>query len=198
MKKIIVFAFVILLSRSAAMAQLTAGAKAGLNLAFISFSDEKYSTSMKTGFHAGGFIRYPLAEKVSLQAELLYSLEGNKWNIKAPPTTGVIKSSQARIPVLIHYKLNKQFALEAGPQFRWLITMKQTAVGATHSIKPLYHTGALGIAAGATWELPGRFPGLSAGLRLNKELSKINKTLVGGGNLRNTVVALSLVYILKK
>lgn len=198
MKKIILLVMVMVLYRTASIAQFTTGIKAGMNLAFISFSDDRYTTSMKTGFHAGGFARYPLADKISLQAELLYSLEGNKWNVKAPPTTGVIKSSQARIPVLIHYKLNKQFALEAGPQFRWLITMKQTAVGATHSIKPLYHTGALGIAAGATWQLPGRFPGLSAGVRLNKELSKINKSPVGGGNLRNTVVAVSLVYTVKK
>ncbi|HPH32673.1 MAG TPA: hypothetical protein PLB49_12515, partial [Chitinophagaceae bacterium] len=76
--------------------------------------------------------------------------------------------------------------------------IKQTAQGATHSIKPLYYTGTIGLAAGATYTLPGRFPGLRAGFRINRELTKINKINVGGGTLHSTVFALSLGYTFKK
>lgn len=198
MKKVILLLIVICITRFSSIAQLSYGVKAGINLASISFSDEKYNTHMKPGFLAGGFAHYPLNAKTGLQAELLFSTEGNKWDTDPASITGIIKSSQVRIPVLIQYKIHPRFALEAGPQFRWLITMKQTAVGATHSIKPLYYTGALGLAAGASFQLPGKFPGLKAGFRINRELSKINKKDVGGGTLHNTVMALSLAYTFKK
>ncbi len=198
MKKVILLAFVLFMTRFTSFTQLTYGAKAGINLSSISFSDDKYNTSVKSGFHAGGFVHYPINAKTGVQAELLYSTEGNKWDTKPSSFTGVIKSSQVRIPVLIHYKIDPRFAIEAGPQFRWLVSIKQTAQGATHSIKPLYYTGTIGLAAGATYTLPGRFPGLRAGFRINRELTKINKINVGGGTLHSTVFALSLGYTFKK
>ena len=52
MKKVILLLIVICITRFSSVAQLSYGVKAGVNLAFISFSDEKYNTHMKPGILA--------------------------------------------------------------------------------------------------------------------------------------------------
>ncbi|MBL7752737.1 MAG: hypothetical protein JNN29_15250, partial [Chitinophagaceae bacterium] len=63
MKKFLILVFVLALHQ-AGQSQISYGAKAGLNLATIAFSSEDYTTSMKPGFHAGGFVQYTIKEKL--------------------------------------------------------------------------------------------------------------------------------------
>lgn len=176
-------------------AQISFGPKIGLNFATISFSNKNYTTSGVTGFEAGGFANYAM-NKLALQAEVFYSAEGNKWNYKSTNTDGKIKTSQLRIPVLVQYQIAKNLFAEAGPQYTYFLGMKQTAMGQTHSIKELYKSGSIGLAAGIGYDFEKNLPGLKAGLRYNTELAKINKASVGGGELRPSLLALSLFYTL--
>ncbi|MDX1955390.1 MAG: porin family protein [Chitinophagaceae bacterium] len=197
MKKFLILVFVLALHQ-AGQSQISYGAKAGLNLASIAFSSEDYTTSMKPGFHAGGFVQYSLKDKLGIQAEVVYSAEGNKWIWKPNATKATINTSHIRIPLMVQYKIGNGILVEAGPQYRLLLTIKQTALGATHDIKPLYYGGTFGVGVGAAYELPGKIKGLKAGVRYSRDLSKMNKQNVGGGNLTGSVIAISVQYQLSK
>ncbi len=57
---------------------VTLGAKAGLNLSTL--VGDTANVSMKPGFHIGGMAELELTEKLSVQPELLYSLQGARFD----------------------------------------------------------------------------------------------------------------------
>lgn len=176
-------------------AQISFGPKLGLNYAGLSFSNNEYTTSRVVGFQAGGFINYAL-NKLALQAEVSYSTEGNKWTFKSLNSDGKIKTSQLRIPLLIQYQFTKNFFVEAGPQYTHFLSMKQTVGGQTYSIKQFYKHGSVGAAAGIGYSFQRNGKGVAAGLRYSFEFAKINNASVGGGDVKPSLLSLSLFYTL--
>lgn len=92
------------------------GVKAGINLASLG-GDEVYNYSSKPGFHAGLALDIPFADKISIQPEVLLSLQGsggffledlNFWYLN--------------LPVMGKYNVWDKVYIEAGPQIGFLLS----------------------------------------------------------------------------
>ena len=74
------------------------------------------------GFHAGGFVSLFVWNNLAIQPEVLFSPEG------ALADNGIKKSdyniSYVNIPVMLKYRFNTYFYLEAGPQVGFKIHQK--------------------------------------------------------------------------
>jgi hypothetical protein len=66
-------------SFAAASAQINYGVKGGLNVANIGGEDVD-DNKAKLGFHLGGFIGVSVAENFSIQPEVVFSLQGVKFD----------------------------------------------------------------------------------------------------------------------
>ena len=115
MKKSIVF--VLLLAGTASFAQrFDIGIKAGANIS--NFSGSSNASQVKTntlvGFHAGLFLGLYAGNNFSVQPEVLFSTQGAK--IEDGTTTKDYKLTYINLPVMLKYRFNGGFYLEAGPQ----------------------------------------------------------------------------------
>lgn len=92
------------------------GVKAGINLASLG-GDATYNYSSKPGFHAGVALDVPFGDKISIQPEVLISLQGsggffledlNFWYLN--------------LPVMGKYNVWDKLYIEAGPQIGFLLS----------------------------------------------------------------------------
>lgn len=180
---------------TSSLAQISYGPKAGLNLAKLSFTNDDFKTSFKPGFLVGGFVNYLLADKMSLQGELFFSLEGTKEERISSGSKGDIAKSYLQIPILFQYQLHESFYVEAGPQIGLLLSSKEKYGSSSRiSIKDHYKSTDLRFPLGIGYHFSDKLTGLSLGLRYSFSLSKINTEDVGGGNLKNQVIGLGIQY----
>ncbi len=147
MKKIIVAISALVLGTTA-MAQMTIGAKAGLNYTSIGTKidpepDEKPEASSGIGFHLGGFLQYNLSDKIGLRPELMYSIRGFKdenttstTNTFFGTTTTTETTSEDKgnysyleIPLLLAYNASENFSIHVGPGFGLLMGGKVKSEG---------------------------------------------------------------------
>lgn len=115
MKRLLFFLLGVLLS-SGAYAQL--GIKAGVNQAVLNGENIDGDTRYKTSYHAGLFYEAKLIGPLSVQPELLYSLQGG--NIKSQFEDFDTKLHYFTVPVLAKVRVGPVF-VEAGPQFSFLL-----------------------------------------------------------------------------
>ncbi len=106
-----------------ATAQLTFGAKAGLNLSNLSM-DNSNDKNMLAGIHAGVFANAALSEKFSVQPELLFSQEGSKWTGNLSNSELKLKLGYVQVPVSAVYSLAKDFDFLLGPYVGFLMNRK--------------------------------------------------------------------------
>ncbi len=202
MKKLTLSLAIILCFAVAINAQdLNFGAKAGLNIAGISFESDSYSTSSRIGFHVGGFVNYQFSDDFALQPEINFSTGGNEWDFNDGSTTGEIKTSNLSIPVLLQYTAVESFVFEAGLQYNVLLSIEQKIDGfgdGFEDISEFYKSGTIGAAIGALYQLDALVPGLSAGLRFVFDLTNINDTEVDAGNLRQNAFQINFLYTIPK
>ncbi|GGG45028.1 porin family protein [Hymenobacter glacieicola] len=179
---------VALLLTFSAHAQL--GIKAGLNAAVLD-GDNLGSTSTKynTYYHAGVFYEADLIGPISIQPELLYSLQGSSFRDAVGNYDA--KLHYLNLPVLAKVTLGPVF-VEAGPQFGLLL--RKDASGdlnvSSSGNGPYsgYKRGDLSLCAGAGLKLGN----LLLGGRFNAGVNDINdvKNLSGTNDprLRNRVI----------
>lgn len=115
MKKILLVSTIPLIA-FIAQAQISFGAKGGLNLS--NFSGTLTDRKIKPGFHIGGLVNIPVAKQLSVQPELQYSSEGSKLNER------IYNLGYINIPVLLKYNHTSGFYGEAGPQIGILTAAK--------------------------------------------------------------------------
>ena len=95
------------------------GVKAGSNISNINDTSQ---TKYKVGFVGGVFANYKILPSLSLQPEVLYSMQGYKSKITgdyggAPVVyTDNVKMNYISIPIMVQYTY-RGFYAEAGPQF---------------------------------------------------------------------------------
>lgn len=126
MKK--VFLAVAFLATTVGFAQeFSIGAKAGLNLSSLSGIE---GSKMATGFHAGAIAELKLTDMISLQPELMYSMQGGDAMktldliaVKSDFETQV-RSSYINLPVMGKFYVAEGFSLEFGPQVGFLMSSK--------------------------------------------------------------------------
>jgi hypothetical protein len=114
-------AIVLLLLASQAHAQL--GIKGGVNQAVLSGRVGEDAT-YKTYFHAGIFYEAKVLGPISIQPELLYSLQGSQ--LKGSSTIADYKTqlNYIQLPILVKVTLGPVY-VEAGPQFGYLVSANE-------------------------------------------------------------------------
>ncbi len=120
MKKTIFIPFlsllIVCLLTITSFAQVSVGAKAGLNVSNLKgFDDiEGLKTNALVGFHLGGFATFNLGRNFAIQPELLFSTQGAK--LEGAGNEENLKLNYFNIPVMIKFLTNSGFYVEAGPQ----------------------------------------------------------------------------------
>ncbi len=125
MKKSIVLIAMLLMGTVYTTAQeyVMFGIKGGVNFssvtgdAFSDFEDE----SARTAFHLGLLAEIPISDRFSLQPEVLYSAQGYDVVRIEDGQDVERRFDYISVPVLAKLYLIDGFALEAGPQFSYLV-----------------------------------------------------------------------------
>jgi len=147
MKKLLLIAMLFLIV-SSGQAQLSFGVKGGINVSNVVGKDVEGYRS-KLGIHLGGFGSLSLTPTLGVQAELLYSSQGAKWDDDDEKTSlGYIQ-----VPVLVRYNFAGGFYAEAGPQLGFLVKAKDDNEGDVYDIKEYLEKIDVAIALGAGYNL---------------------------------------------
>lgn len=187
MKKVLLSLVVLAVSSVTTFAQISGGIKAGVNFANQKVSADGFSITpdARTAFHAGVYVNIGLAEKMSIQPELLYNSVGSEWD------GSEIKVDYLSLPIMFKYNVAPIVNLQAGPQFGFV--MSADAEG--EDIKDLVKGTDLGFGLGAGVDLP---MGLNFTARYIFGLSNIGEDEFFDGatdaSLKNNVFQLSVGY----
>lgn len=122
------------------------GVKAGFNATTLSrtntdrynygsyYEDQNNDDRLKPGFNAGLFVNIPVAQKFSIQPELLFSQMGSKSEERYRYVTGGTSYKRDNdyttnlnylvLPVMVQYNILPQLYVEAGPEFGLLLSGK--------------------------------------------------------------------------
>lgn len=131
MKKVIVIAIAIFSFGIAKAQDIKFGIKAGANFATLTGDAVADDVKMKAGFNAGGLMEIKFTEKLSLQPEVLYSLQGAKTTDRTDDGLGTISRDEDKVnlsyinvPVMLKFYPVKGFFIQAGPQIGFLVSAK--------------------------------------------------------------------------
>jgi hypothetical protein len=113
--------FVACLAPPSVSAQISAGLKAGFNLATMNVDDGVAEYGFQTGFQAGAFVDYNLP-KVGYQLDVVYSRQGASINANGKDLKLV--STYVNLPIVIKYKIGPSFNIQGGPQVGFLTCME--------------------------------------------------------------------------
>ncbi|MBC8082495.1 MAG: PorT family protein [Hymenobacter sp.] len=184
---------------AASHAQAQFGLKAGVNKAILDGQNIGMDTDYKTTYHVGAFLRLPVLGPLSIQPEVLYSLQGSEF--RSAVSNYDTKLHYLNIPVLAHVKVGPVF-VEAGPQFGVLLGARENGtlrISATDGYGPVnrtadtnYKKNDFALAAGAGLELGS----LILGVRYTAGLNNVNDVRdLNGANdprLKNRVLQASM------
>ena len=192
------------------------GVKGGLNLSTWTQDDSKF----RVGFHLGGFANIKFNKMFAIQPELLYSMEGNKWNNETSTTLlGTeyyakskysITTHKLIVPIMFQFTPIRELTLEAGPQLGFNLSMKghldfeTNIAGQSNYDKDLdydsddYNTFELGLALGARFNIAKN---MSVGARYVYGLTpvidevKVNGTVVSDAvHTHNVMFSFSYMF----
>ncbi|MNK07619.1 hypothetical protein D3C87_255340 [compost metagenome] len=99
------------------------GIKGGVNLATVTGSDFD-SPDSRTSFHVGVVGEMPVADILSIQAEVLYSGQGFDFEPIPGGDKAEFQLDYINVPVLAKVYVFKGLSLEVGPQFGFLVNEK--------------------------------------------------------------------------
>lgn len=143
MKKIILSVAAIFAFGVVSAQEVKFGAKLGANLSTASIGLPAVEgveaiipdNKMLFGFHVGGFAEIGITEKFAFQPELLFSMEGSKFESSSSgsefgftyseTTEEKLKMSYINIPLLAKFYATEQLFFAAGPQLGFLMSAKQ-------------------------------------------------------------------------
>lgn len=188
------------------------GLKGGLNIA--NQSNPALSglvqgkTSFLIGFNIGGYVEIELANKISIQPELSFSLQGGKLSyvdyIRTDPfypeesvnVELVDKLSYINIPIMFKYNVADEITLELGPQLGILVSSTTNASfngstisgNSSENSKAFYNSVDYGINLGAGYNMS---EDITVGIRYYKGVSNIGKY---SSEIKNNVFSISLFY----
>jgi len=116
MEKILLLTTIALLglSKSIKAQNIDFGLKTGLNIS--NFTGGNADRNNLFSFHIGGFAEFELNENISLQPELLYSMQGSEVE-----NVVKIKVDYLVIPLMLKYYLSEKVSVEVGPQMSFLV-----------------------------------------------------------------------------
>ena len=183
MKKIFFLALFAIVTVTTIQAQIKFGVKAGANFSKFSGSDAKLddiSPKFKVGFAGGGLVNIKINEMLSVQPELLYSMEGTKYSQDGDKL--IYKTDYINIPIMVQYNTTSGFYAETGPQVGFLISAKATDGDNSVDVKDSFKGINFSWGVGLGYKLPA---GIGIGARYNFGLANIvddgdSKVQLGG------------------
>lgn len=194
MKKLAFVLFVGLSFATTTNAQIKFGVKAGANFANVN-GDNVGSTSTLVGFNGGVFVGLGLADHLSLQPELVYSMQGFKQDDNG--TTATQSLNYLNIPVLLKYRFPMGLFIETGPQIGFLMSAKAKESGVSIDDKSGLKSTDFSWAIGAGFHIPTTQ--LAVDVRYNFGLANIVDDSNSGGSsssVKNGVFQVGLMYTL--
>lgn len=190
MKKLIVIPLLVL-SVGVFAQKFQFGVKAGANLSnFTGLNWDNVDTKAMVGFHGGAFLNLLFGDNFMLSPEVLFSTQGAK--LESAGEKRDYKLSYLAVPVLLRYRFNGGFYVEAGPQVSFKLDEKVGDQNVGNFAKDLD----LAIDAGIGWHSNS---GFGIGARYVAGISKVgdfNENELASPNFRNGVAQLSLFYTL--
>jgi opacity protein-like surface antigen len=203
MKKVILTAVAVFAFGFANAQSAKFGVKGGLNLSTIGGDTDGYDFQSKAGFNLGGFIALKLSDKITVQPEVLYSMQGTAAknvvaNVGGTNYTADVNFnlSYINVPLMLKYYAAEKFNLEFGPQIGFLTAAKTvTKMGGIESkvdAKQFFEKVDFGLNLGAGYDFTDH---VSAGVRYNFGVSNIGKNQAGDNSkIENKVFSLSIGY----
>lgn len=117
---------------SMAQSELTFGVKGGAN--FTGFHTGSSTFTSEFGINIGGIAEYPISDRFSVQAELLFNQKAGGYSIKDNSNFFLgnvdLKLGYIDIPILAKVYLGNKFSFEVGPQIGFNISEKTEFNGA--------------------------------------------------------------------
>jgi hypothetical protein len=172
-------------SFAVAQAQIKYGGKAGLNVGNFGGKDAD-DFKAKLGVYLGGFVEVPVADKISIQPELVFTAQGAKDEDDVK-----YNLSYLTIPILARYTTASGFYGETGPQLGLLLSAKAKHDGHSQSIKDGLKGTDFSWALGVGYLTQSNI-GVNA--RFNFGLSKLDED--GNGKVFNRVFQVGFFYVL--
>lgn len=168
------------------------GIKAGVNLANMKFSYDGDSESgdMKVGFHVGAFGTYMFSDKIGIQPEILYSLEGSQSDVDGADEKFKTNLSYIQVPVLLRFQPVSAFNIHVGPQFGVKVASKYSYDGESEDIDGAAST-VFGFAAGAGLNVG---ESLEIGARYTQSISDIADDDSDDGKTSTNVIQVFLAF----
>ena len=165
------------------------GVKGGVNISNFTGDFEDVDKKALIGFHAGAFINFKFGNNLSLQPEVLFSTQGAKFEDAGEEVD--VKVSYVNIPVMLKYKFDGGFYLEAGPQFGF----KTGEDFGDNTVDDVAESTDIAIAGGLGYHSS---MGLGIGARYIAGLSKVSDYDLGTTtpDFKNSVIQISLFYTL--
>jgi hypothetical protein len=152
MRKIVLVFILITVSKIVSAQTSGIGFKVGVNFANMSLkSNYDIDTKSKTGLHIGLFYNFVLSEKLTLRPELLYSVQGCKYdqsNIDAS-----VNANYFTVPVVVKYKFTDMISLHGGPQFGFLTKIELEVSGDKQDMKDDFQGADVGAMVGLEIDL---------------------------------------------
>lgn len=190
MKKIMFI--VLFFGSTAAFAQhFELGVKGGVNISnFTGTNWQNASAKSLVGFHAGAFVSFFLGDNFAIQPEVLFSSQGAKYEDAANKQN--LKLNYINVPVMLKYRFNGGFYVEAGPQ----IGFRESDLHNLGTVEGHAKNTDLSIAGGIGYHSS---MGLGIGARYTAGLSKVGNFDASNGidpNFKNGVLQISLFYTL--
>ena len=165
------------------------GIKGGLNITTYAGGDYWDANSL-VGFQIGGFAEIKVIERLAIQPEVLFSMQGA--NLDTPFGDYDEKLNYINIPVLAKFYITKQFTVEGGPQLGFLVSAKAEG----EDIKDDFKSVDTGFNFGAGYNFTDN---VSVNLRYTVGLSNVLDYEVDDADEyfdspKNSVLALTLGY----
>lgn len=189
--KILTIVFLAAVSCLSSNAQIQFGVKAGANFSTLTGSDVS-GAKTKVGFQGGVLVGVPLADVLSLQPEVNYSMQGAKSS-----SSGVnfsLSENYLNVPVLFKYNHESGFFAETGPQIGFLLSAKVSGGGNSVDVKSDYKSTDFSWAFGLGYLVKSINAGIDA--RYNLGLTNIAASGSGStGTVKNSVIQVGIFYL---
>ncbi len=165
------------------------GLKFGMDIANVRNSNESDFTAL-LNFNIGVIAKFKLKDKFKLNTELLLANKGFN-SILIPTGTTATNLTYISIPILLEHNVSKNFYLQLGPEFNYLIKASMKNSSFNESVEDNYKKIDLSIASGLGLSLSKTFV-LEA--RYSLGLSQIRQNESIFGSYQTRTFQLNLIY----
>lgn len=150
MKKISITTFLVSFFVFHSFAQVSFGAKAGLNVSSVKNLGSAENKT-RVGFNGGLLTEIKISKKFIVRPELLYSIKGNRFPATPFNGGGTLSLNYVSVPLLAGFHPAEKFSILLGPEFNFLINANSKFDGANHDGTKNFRKFDLAIDLGAAY-----------------------------------------------